>query len=111
LSTEQYQSALIVELLCWSLNRMLYGDSLQELALSKRVVSMGIRRSTHLQERDQVLLMWGRSLVFRWHLRVSAEGVGVVTQITLRIRDCLSTVENMAEKAQSRLDEILTEAA
>jgi hypothetical protein len=43
LSTEQYQSVLIVELLCWPLNRMpclivlQCGDSLQELALSNRV--------------------------------------------------------------------------
>jgi hypothetical protein len=52
------------------------GDSLHELALSNScgsldtVVFMEIRRPTHLQERYQVLLLWGQSLVFRWHLRV-----------------------------------------
>jgi hypothetical protein len=35
------------------------------------VVSIGMRKPTHLQERDQVLLLWGRSLVLRWHFRVS----------------------------------------
>jgi hypothetical protein len=40
------------------------------------VVSMGMRRLTHLQERDQVLLLWGQSLVFRWQLRVSSGGSG-----------------------------------
>jgi hypothetical protein len=46
-------------------------DSLQELALSNRVrldtmVSMEMRRPMQLQEQDQVLILWGRSLVFRW---------------------------------------------
>jgi hypothetical protein len=40
------------------------------------VVSMGMRRPTHLQEWDQVLLLWGRSLVFHWQLRVSGGGSG-----------------------------------
>jgi hypothetical protein len=38
------------------------------------VISMAIRKRTHLQERDQTLLLWGRNLVFRWHLRVSSGG-------------------------------------
>jgi hypothetical protein len=55
------------------------GDSL--LALSNRVRRVwvpghrGIHENEgpmHLQERDQVLLLWGRGLVFRWHLRVSS---------------------------------------
>jgi hypothetical protein len=58
------------------------GDSLRELVLTEfdwcgsldTVVSMEMRRSTHLQEQDQALLLWGRSLVFRWHLRVSSGG-------------------------------------
>jgi hypothetical protein len=37
---------------------------------------MEMRRPTHLQKRDQVLLLWGWSLVFRWHLRVSSGGSG-----------------------------------
>jgi hypothetical protein len=114
LSTEQYQSALIVGLLCWPSNRM---PCLPELHYSAgicfrnwlcltefdwcgsldTVVSMGMRRPSHLQERDQVLFLWGRSLVFRWRL--------------MELGDCLSSVKNVAEKAQSRLDEILTEAA
>jgi hypothetical protein len=40
------------------------------------LVSMGMRRPTHLQEPNQVLLLWGRSFVFRWHLRVSSGGSG-----------------------------------
>jgi hypothetical protein len=40
------------------------------------VVSMGMRRPTHLQKRDHVLLLWGRSLVFHWHLRVLSGGSG-----------------------------------
>jgi hypothetical protein len=78
------------------------------------VVSMGMRRPTHLQERDQVLLLWGRSIVFRITFECQAEGAGVVTYITLHLMelgDCLSPVENVAEKAQTRLDEILIEAA
>jgi hypothetical protein len=42
------------------------------------------------------------------------EGAGVVTQIILRLMElgvCLSSVKNVAEKTQSRLDKILTEAA
>jgi hypothetical protein len=38
------------------------------------LVSMGMSKPTHLQERDQLLLLW--SLVFRWHLRVSGRGSG-----------------------------------
>jgi hypothetical protein len=86
LSTEQYQSDLIIRLLCWPLIRM---PCLSELYYSAEilfrnwlcltefdwygslVVSIGIRKPTHLQERDQVLLLWGRSLVLRWHFRVS----------------------------------------
>jgi hypothetical protein len=37
---------------------------------------MGMKRPTHLQERDQVMFLWDRSLVFRWHLRVSGRGSG-----------------------------------
>jgi hypothetical protein len=93
LSTEQYQSTVIVGLLCWPLNRM---PCLLELYYSAgirfrnwlcltefdwcgsldTVVSMGMRRPTHLQERYEDLLLWGRSLVFRWHLRVSGGGSG-----------------------------------
>jgi hypothetical protein len=93
LSTEQYLSVLILGLLCWPLNRML---CLPELYYSTEilfriwlcltefdwcgsldtVVSMGMRRPMHLQEQDQVLLLWGRSLVFCWHLRVSNGGSG-----------------------------------
>jgi hypothetical protein len=60
-------------------------DSLQELALSNRVILVwvpghcgiyGMRRPTHLQEREQVLILWDRSLVFRWHLQVSRRGSG-----------------------------------
>jgi hypothetical protein len=93
LSTEQYQSALIVGLLFWPLNRMsclpeLYNTAgirfRNWLCLTEfdwcgsldTVVSMGMRRPTYLQERDQVLLLRGRSLVFRWHLRVSNGGSG-----------------------------------
>jgi hypothetical protein len=82
LSTEQYQSALIVRLLCWPLNRM---PCLPELYYSAGIlfrnwicltefdwcgsldtvvsISMEMRRPTHLQERDPVLLLWSRSLV------------------------------------------------
>jgi hypothetical protein len=80
-------------LLCWPLNRMscppelYYGaeilfrkwQCLTEFdwcELLDTVVSMKMRRPTHLQGRDQVLLLWGRSLVFRWHLRVSSGGSG-----------------------------------
>jgi hypothetical protein len=59
------------------------GDSLRELVLTEfdwcgsldTVVSMEMRRSTHLQEQDQALLLWGRSLVFRWYLRVWSEAI------------------------------------
>jgi hypothetical protein len=73
-----------------------------------------MRRPTHLQERDQVLPMWGRSRVFGWHLRVTGGGSGSGYLITLHLMelgDCLLSVENVTEKAQSRLDQILTEAA
>jgi hypothetical protein len=93
LSTEQYKSALIVGRLCWPLNRMpclpeLYYSAgirfrnwiyLTEFDLCgslDTVVSMEMRRPTHLQEWDQVLILWGWSLVFRWHLRVSGGGSG-----------------------------------
>jgi hypothetical protein len=93
LSTERYQSALIEELLCWPLNCM---PCLPELYYSAEilfrnwfcltefdwcgsldtVVSMEMRRPKHLQERDQVRLLGGRCLVFRWHIRVSSGGSG-----------------------------------
>jgi hypothetical protein len=38
------------------------------------VISMRIRRPNHLQRRDQVLHLWGRSFVCRWHLQVSGGG-------------------------------------
>jgi hypothetical protein len=38
------------------------------------VVSMEMRKPTHLQERDQLLLLWCRSFVFRWRFRVSSRG-------------------------------------
>jgi hypothetical protein len=91
LSTEQYQSALIVGLLCWPLNCM---PCLPELYYSARilfrnwlcvtefdwcgsldtVVSMGMRRLTHLQEQDLVLLL---SSVGTFECQ--AGGAGVVT--------------------------------
>jgi hypothetical protein len=93
LSTEQSQSALIVELPCWPFNCMpcfpeLYYSA--EILFRNRlclteldwcgsldtVVSMRMRRPTHLQERDQFLLLWDRSLVFRWDLRVSGRRSG-----------------------------------
>jgi hypothetical protein len=71
LSTEQYQSALIVGLLCWpsctTVQGFALGTGFVEQTSLDTVVSIGMRRPTHLQKRDQVL-------VFRWHLRVSDEG-------------------------------------
>jgi hypothetical protein len=91
LSTKRYQYALIVGLLLWPLNCM---PCLPELYYSAEIffrnwfslsefdwcgsldtmVSMGMKRPTHLQERDQVLLSWSQSLVFHWHLSVSSGG-------------------------------------
>jgi hypothetical protein len=59
-------------------------------------------------------VLWDRSLVFYWYLRVSSGGSrrSYLNQTApLELADCLSLIENMAEKAQSRLDAILTEAA
>jgi hypothetical protein len=70
---------------------------------------MGMRK----QERSQVLLLWAGALSSVGTFDCQAKRVGVVTYITLRLMelgDCLSSVKNVAEKAQSRLDEILTEA-
>jgi hypothetical protein len=79
------------------------------------VISMEMGRPTHLQERDQVLLLGSRSLVFRWHLRVSSQGRGSgylnhtaphgAGRLLVVSQDCA------AEKAQSKLNEILTDAA
>jgi hypothetical protein len=89
LSTEQYQSALIVGLLCWPFTRMpclpelyyradiLFWPCLTEFdwfGSLNTLVSIGMRRPTHLQEQDQVLLLWDRSLVFRRLLRVPGGG-------------------------------------
>jgi hypothetical protein len=113
LSPEQYQSALTVGLLCWPLNHM---PCLPELYFSAEilfrnslcltefdwcgslntVIYMVMRRPTHLQKRDQVLLLWDRSLVFRWNLRVSSEGSG---SGYLNHTGCLSSGEIVAEKA------------
>jgi hypothetical protein len=92
LSTEQYQSALIVGLLCWPLNRM---PCFPELYYSAEILFRnwlcliefdwcgsldtgihGNEVAEHLQERDQVLLLWGWSLAFHWHFRVSSGGSG-----------------------------------
>jgi hypothetical protein len=119
LSTEQYQSALIVGLLCWPLNRKpclleLYYSAkilfMNWLCLTKfdwcqsldTVVSVEMMKPTHLQERDQVLLLWSRSLVFSWHLRVSSGGnwSGYLNRTALHGAWRLG-VENVAEKAQS----------
>jgi hypothetical protein len=56
-----------------------------------------------LKERDQVLLLWCRSLVFRWHLRVSSGGSGsgnLNHTAPLGAWNCLSSVESVAEKAK-----------
>jgi hypothetical protein len=91
------------------------GDSLQELVLSNRVRLVwfpghcgvhGNEEADALAIVDQVLLLWGRSLIFRWHLRVSDGRIG-----SGFLNHSLSSVENVAETAQSRLEEILTEAA
>jgi hypothetical protein len=70
---------------------------------------MRMRTPTHLQERDQVLLLWGWSLVFRWHLRVSGGGSenGYLNH-PAPYADCLSSVENVAEKTQFKRGEMLT---
>jgi hypothetical protein len=84
-STEQYQSALRVGLLYWPLNCMpflldLYysAEILFRNCLCLTEFDMEMGRPTHLQERDQVLLLCGRSLVFRWHLQVSGGRSGSV---------------------------------
>jgi hypothetical protein len=91
LSTEQYQSTLIVELHSWPLNRMPCFPELYYIAeilfrnwfcltgfdwcgFLDTVVSMEMRKPTHLQELNQVQLLCGRSLVFCWYLRVSSGG-------------------------------------
>jgi hypothetical protein len=54
-------------------------DSLQELALSNRVRLVWVPGHCGIhgnEEGNQVLLLWARSLVFRWHLRVSSGGSG-----------------------------------
>jgi hypothetical protein len=56
--------------------------------------------TTHLQGRDQILLLGALSSIGT--LECQAERAGMVIQITL---------ENVAAKAQSRFDEILTDAA
>jgi hypothetical protein len=43
--------------------------------VSRHCGIMKMKKPTHLQEWDQVLLLWGR-LVFRWHIRVSSGGSG-----------------------------------
>jgi hypothetical protein len=43
------------------------------------VVSMEMRRPTHLQERDQVLLLWAGALSSVGTFECQAERVGVVT--------------------------------
>jgi hypothetical protein len=61
------------------------GDSLQELALSNRVRLvwvpghcgiLGMRRPTHLARTGSSAVFVGRSLVFRWHFRLSGGGSG-----------------------------------
>jgi hypothetical protein len=74
LSTEQYQSALIVGLLlallpcfpelCYSAE-ILFKNWLCLTDTMDTVVSIEMRRPTHLQGRDQVLHLWGRSFVKR----------------------------------------------
>jgi hypothetical protein len=95
LSTEQYQTALIVELLCWPLNRMpclpvLYYSAeihcrnwhcltdFNWCGSLDTVVPIGMRRPTHLQERDQVLFLWGGALSSIDTFECQAEGEGVV---------------------------------
>jgi hypothetical protein len=93
LSTEQYLKEFDW---CWSLDT---------------AVSMGIRRPAHFQERDQVLLLWGPKPCFPLVPSDVSGGSGSGYLNHATPRDCLSSVENMAERAQSRLDEILTEDA
>jgi hypothetical protein len=77
------------------------------------VVSMEMRRPTHLLERYKVLLLWGRSLVFGFHLLVSrgGSGGGYFNHTAPHGAWRLLAVKNVAIKAQFRLDEILTDAA
>jgi hypothetical protein len=81
LSKEQYKSVLMVELPYWPLKSYAVSSRvvLQWLCLTEfdwcaSLVSTEMRRPTHLQERNPVMLFWGQSLVFRWHLRVSSGG-------------------------------------
>jgi hypothetical protein len=70
------------------------------------MVSMQMRRLTHLQERDQVMLLWGRNLVFFWHLRASSggSGSGCLNHTTHNGPWRLLVVSrDVAEKAKSRL--------
>jgi hypothetical protein len=47
------------------------GDSIQELALSRRVRLVWVPGHMHMRR-----LTWGRNLVISWHLRVSSGGSG-----------------------------------
>jgi hypothetical protein len=97
-------------------------NSLQELALSNRVRLVWVPGHCGIHEEANALAragssstFVGRSLVFRWQLRVSGRGSGsgylnrTAPHGALRLR--WSSVENVAEKAPSRLDKVLTEAA
>jgi hypothetical protein len=96
LSTEQYQSALIVGLLSWPLNRMpclpkLYYSAeylfrnwlcLKEFdwcGSLDTMVFMEMRSPTHLQERDQILHLWAVDLSSVGTLECQAGGAGMVT--------------------------------
>jgi ribonuclease HI len=98
-------------------------DSIQELALSNRVQLVWVpgHFGIHGNSETDALARAGlssdsvrRALSSVSTFECQAEGAKVVTYISLRLMklgDCLSSVENVAEKAQSRIDEILTEAA
>jgi hypothetical protein len=98
-------------------------DSLQSLALSNRAQLVWVPGycGIHGIEEADALARAASSSAFVGSepcLPLAPSSVkrraGVVIYITLRLMnlvDCLSSVENVAEKSQSRLDVILTEAA
>jgi hypothetical protein len=84
LTTEEYQSALIVGLLCWPLNLM---PCLPELYYSAEILFRnwlcltefdwcGSLATVVSMEMRRPPLLRGRYLVFRWLLRVSSGGSG-----------------------------------
>jgi RNase H len=104
LALKWYAMSFRVELQC--------SDSLQRLALSKRVRLVwvpghcgihGNEEADALAGMRPISVFEGRSLVFLWHPRVSKrerEKAGTVIQITLRLMDfgnCLSSIEDVGQ--------------